>query len=202
MKSHLDTECPCYCPYCDITAEREVISSEHKEKCYKFPLSCPNNIGVNNAPHDKANNINELQDEVVNDVLSPSILIELQNNINTVREEAAQSLQIAKQYSDKTDKQNDTSQLYNIRLYFTIAIVTILIALLVQSHYSLSECRQHITRLQDKLQEQITQLQEKFQEHTTLFHEQTTQLQEKFQEQDTQLQEKIQELNIQLQGVQ
>ena len=49
MKSHLDTECPCYCPYCDITAEREVISSEHKEKCHKFPLSCPKNIGVNNA---------------------------------------------------------------------------------------------------------------------------------------------------------
>ena len=53
MKSHLDTECPCYCPYCDITAEGEVINSEHKEKCHKFPLSCPNNTGVNNAPHDK-----------------------------------------------------------------------------------------------------------------------------------------------------
>ena len=123
----------------------------------------------------------------------------VQNNINTVREEAAQSLQIAKQCSDKSDKQNDTSQLHNIRSYFTIAIVTILIALLVQSHYSLSEYRQHITRLQDKLQEQITQLQEKFQEHT-IFHEQTTQLQEKFQEhttlfheQTTQLQEKFQE---------
>ena len=25
LRSHLDTECPCYCPYCDITAEREVI---------------------------------------------------------------------------------------------------------------------------------------------------------------------------------
>ena len=203
MKSHLDTECPCYCPYCDITADREVISSEHKEKCHKFPLSCSNNIGVNNAPHDKfdkANNINELQDEVVNDVLSPSILIELQNNINIVREEVAQSLQIAKQCSDKIDKQNDTSQWYNIRSYFTIAVVTILIALLVQSHYSLSEYRQQITLLQDKFQEQVTQLQEKFQEHTTLFHEQTTQLQEKFQEhttlfheQTTQLQEKFQE---------
>ena len=22
LHSHLDTECPCYCPYCDITAER------------------------------------------------------------------------------------------------------------------------------------------------------------------------------------
>ena len=36
MKSHLDIECPCYCPYCDITAEREVISSEHKEKCHNY----------------------------------------------------------------------------------------------------------------------------------------------------------------------
>ena len=52
LRSHLDTECPCYCPYCDITAEREVISSEHKEKCYKFPLTCPNNCGLNNVPRD------------------------------------------------------------------------------------------------------------------------------------------------------
>ena len=52
VKSHLDTECPCYCPYCDITAEREVISSEHKEKCHKFPLTCPNNCGLDNIPRD------------------------------------------------------------------------------------------------------------------------------------------------------
>ena len=52
MKSHLDTECPCYCPCCDITAEREVISSEHKEKCHKFPLTCPNNCGLDNIPQD------------------------------------------------------------------------------------------------------------------------------------------------------
>ena len=52
LRSHLDTECPCYCPYCDITAEREVISSEHKEKCHKFPLTCPNNCGLDNIPRD------------------------------------------------------------------------------------------------------------------------------------------------------
>ena len=52
LRSHLDTECPCYCPYCDITAEREVISSEHKEKCRKFPLTCPNNCGLDNIPRD------------------------------------------------------------------------------------------------------------------------------------------------------
>ena len=52
LRNHLDTECPCYCPYCDITAEREVISSEHKEKCHKFPLTCPNNCGLDNVPRD------------------------------------------------------------------------------------------------------------------------------------------------------
>ena len=52
MRSHLDTECPCYCPYCDITAEREVISSEHKEKCHKFPITCPNNCSLDGIPRD------------------------------------------------------------------------------------------------------------------------------------------------------
>ena len=42
---HLPTNCPCYCPHCDTTADREVINSEHKEKCNKFPLRCPNNCG-------------------------------------------------------------------------------------------------------------------------------------------------------------
>ena len=52
LHSHLDTECPCYCPYCDITAEREVISSNHKEKCSKFPITCPNNCGLDDIPRD------------------------------------------------------------------------------------------------------------------------------------------------------
>ena len=51
MRSHVDTECPCYCPYCDTTAEREVISSEHK-KCCKFPITCPNNCGLDHIPRD------------------------------------------------------------------------------------------------------------------------------------------------------
>ena len=50
MSRHLDEDCPCYCPYCDSTADREVISSKHKEKCHKFPLTCPNNCGVDNIP--------------------------------------------------------------------------------------------------------------------------------------------------------
>ena len=49
MINHLGT-CPCYCPYCGITAEREVISSEHKEKCHKFPLTCPNKCGLDHIP--------------------------------------------------------------------------------------------------------------------------------------------------------
>ena len=51
ITNHLGT-CPCYCPYCDITAEREVISSEHKEKCHKFPIMCPNKCGLDHIPRD------------------------------------------------------------------------------------------------------------------------------------------------------
>ena len=66
MKSHLDTECPCYCPYCDITAEREIISREHKEKCCKFPLTGFNsiNVGVDNFPQDKLDKTNKSQIEI------------------------------------------------------------------------------------------------------------------------------------------
>ena len=106
MKSRLDTECPCYCPYCDMTAEREVISSEHKENCHKFPLTCPNNnIGVDNVPldkFDKTNNIIASQNEIFGKIINPSVLVELHKDICTVREEAAQSLQIAKECSDKS----------------------------------------------------------------------------------------------------
>ena len=74
MRSHLDTECPCYCPYCDITAEREVISSEHKEKCHKFPITCPNNIGVDNGLQDKFDKTNQSQNEILSKILSYVIL--------------------------------------------------------------------------------------------------------------------------------
>ena len=42
---HLPTNCSCYCPHCDTTADREVICSEHKEKCHRYPQACPNNCG-------------------------------------------------------------------------------------------------------------------------------------------------------------
>ena len=49
---HLPTNCPCYCPHCETTADREVISSKHKEKCHRFPLRCPNNCGRNDIPRE------------------------------------------------------------------------------------------------------------------------------------------------------
>ena len=45
--------CPCYCQYCKITAERELIGSKHKDKCHKFPVTCPNNCDlVEKIPRD------------------------------------------------------------------------------------------------------------------------------------------------------
>ncbi|XP_065903737.1 TNF receptor-associated factor 4-like [Dysidea avara] len=43
MARHAAVECPCYCQYCGLTAESEVISAQHKEKCH---LPCPNMCGV------------------------------------------------------------------------------------------------------------------------------------------------------------
>ena len=215
MKSHLDTGCPCYCPYCDITADREVIGNEHKEKCHKFLLTSSNNIGVDNVPCelDRTNNINELQDEVFKVFNSSGNFTELQNKIYLIREEAARSLQIAKECFDKIDKQNDTTmlnQLYNIGSYglvIAVLIIAILIALQVQSHYSISDLEKQITLLQERtthLQQRFAQLQEQFQEQNIQFlkqniqlQNQTIQLQEQFQEQNTQLQEQSNQLQEQ-----
>ena len=176
MKSHLDTECPCYCSYCDITAEREVISSEHKEKCCKF---CPNNIGVDNGPHDKfdikTNKINELQNNIfekINETFNPSILVELQKDISTIKEEVVVSIQIAKECSEKVDKQlneidkqNDTTlmdRLCNTRLYLTIAvlIIAVLMALLLQSPHGMREdwIVEHLNSLQANVSMITTEL--------------------------------------------
>ena len=35
IKSHLAV-CPCYCQYCETKADKEEISSKHKEKCMKY----------------------------------------------------------------------------------------------------------------------------------------------------------------------
>lgn len=50
VDSHMANSCDCYCQYCDTTATREVIRSEHKKKCYKFPLPCPNKCGLHEIP--------------------------------------------------------------------------------------------------------------------------------------------------------
>ena len=135
LHSHVTTECPCYCPYCDITAEREVISSEHK-KCCKGPIACPNNIGVDNDPQDKFDKTNEIQNDETIIAGYPSILAELQKDTFS-----AESVYIT---MEKTDKQNDATlmdQLCNIRSYLTLAvlIIAILIALLLQSPHGLGE---------------------------------------------------------------
>ena len=83
-----------------------MISCEHK-KCHKFPTACPNNIGLNGVSQDKlkkTNNINESQSEIIgktNEVLNSSILIELREEISTVRKEITQSIQNAKEASPK-----------------------------------------------------------------------------------------------------
>ena len=164
MKSHLDTECPCYCPYCDITAEREVISCEHK-KCHKFPTACPNNIGLNGVPQDKlkkTNNINESQSEIIgktNEVFNSSILIELREEISTVRKEITQSIQNAKASPEKNFNQkfNDAAllnQLCNIRSYLTITAVltmAILIGLLLQSQQNIYRLEQQVVLIQETM---------------------------------------------------
>ena len=106
MKSHLHDECPCYCPCCDVTAEREVISREHKDKCHRLPLTHTNNT--------------ELQE--------------------TMRKEVVESLQIAKECSEKNDKQSDTTIINQLRSYYiaiAALVMAILIAIIVQSNSSL-----------------------------------------------------------------
>ena len=39
IKRHLAV-CPCYCQYCETKADKEEISSKHKEKCMKYSEKC------------------------------------------------------------------------------------------------------------------------------------------------------------------
>ena len=41
LESHLP-DCPCYCQYCKIIADKEEIISKHKDKCEKCPTMCTN----------------------------------------------------------------------------------------------------------------------------------------------------------------
>ena len=148
MKSHLDTECPCYCPYCDVTAEREVISREHKETCHKFPTTRANNvnIGMNDLQQDKSQ-----REIILNEMLNPNMLVKLQEAITTMREEVAQSVQIAKEHSEKSNKQNDTTmlnQLYSIGKYLAGAVLVIASTAMVVLAISLQ-----LNSLQSRLEE-------------------------------------------------
>lgn len=46
LESHLMANCPCYCQYCKTTGDEVFITDQHKEKCPKFTVQCPNGCGV------------------------------------------------------------------------------------------------------------------------------------------------------------
>ena len=134
-----------------------MVSSEHK-KCCKGPITCPNNCGVDSGPQ-----INESQNEILCKIINSSILVELQKDIATIRKEVTQSIQIAKECSEKVNKQNDATlldRLCNIRSYLTIAvlIIAILIALLLQSPHGMSEHQmvEHLNSLQANVSRYFT----------------------------------------------
>jgi len=52
MPSHIEADCSCYCQYCRTTADKKTISAQHKEKCGKFPLPCPNRCGEPSILHE------------------------------------------------------------------------------------------------------------------------------------------------------
>ena len=53
LASHIESQCPCYCRYCQTAADQSMISNQHKENCNKFPLSCPNTCGEKTIPRDQ-----------------------------------------------------------------------------------------------------------------------------------------------------
>ena len=51
--SHVETECPrckVNCQYCHDAGEHHFIEGQHKEKCPKLPLPCPNKCEVGSIP--------------------------------------------------------------------------------------------------------------------------------------------------------
>jgi len=45
LENHL-INCFCYCQYCKMTGDKVLIANQHKEKCQKFTVQCPNACGV------------------------------------------------------------------------------------------------------------------------------------------------------------
>jgi len=55
LSTHIATYCPYHqidCQYCHVAGERQFIEGEHKEKCTKFPLPCPNQCDIDCIPRD------------------------------------------------------------------------------------------------------------------------------------------------------
>ena len=49
LSNHVNTECPrrkVRCQYCHYTAEYHFVEGQHKRKCPKFPLACPNQCKI------------------------------------------------------------------------------------------------------------------------------------------------------------
>ena len=70
LSDHIKTECPrrkVNCQYCNYVGEYQLIEGRHKDKCPKFPLSCPNKCGVGTIARDSMEkHKGECQLEVIN----------------------------------------------------------------------------------------------------------------------------------------
>ena len=70
LTSHVETECPhrkVNCQYCHDTGEHQFIEGQHKKKCPKLPLPCPNKCEVGSVPReDMEQHREECQLEVIN----------------------------------------------------------------------------------------------------------------------------------------
>ena len=56
LTSHVETECPrrtVSCQYCDDVGEYQFIEDQHKEKCSKFPVQCPNECEIETIHRDE-----------------------------------------------------------------------------------------------------------------------------------------------------
>ena len=55
LTAHVEVECPrrkVNCEYCHDTGEHQFIEGQHKEKCPKLPLPCPNKCVVGSVPRE------------------------------------------------------------------------------------------------------------------------------------------------------
>ena len=53
LVNHVEKECPrrpTKCQYCHTKGEYQFIEGSHKQRCYKFPVPCPNNCEIGNVP--------------------------------------------------------------------------------------------------------------------------------------------------------